>query len=154
MAVIMDDNVAFLSADVGRLFRKRFELATRDLGITGPQWRVLARIADRPGMNQMALASLLEVEAITIARQIDRLEKLGLVERRADPGDRRAWLLHLTPKAEPVMVGLRERAAAVIAEVTSIFNEPERAQLVSLLQRLRVKLLDPTNETAEVAVNG
>lgn len=150
----MDSNIAFLSADVGRLFRKRFELATRGLGITGPQWRVLARIGDRPGMTQIALASLLEVEPITVARQIDRLEKLGLVERRPDPGDRRAWLLHLTAQAAPLMDQLRERAVTVIADVTSIFTKVEHDQLVTLLQRMRAKLLEPINEQAEVSVNG
>jgi DNA-binding MarR family transcriptional regulator len=43
------------------------------------------------------------MEAIPVGRVIDRLEKTGFVERRADPADRRRWRLYLTPKAHAVV---------------------------------------------------
>jgi DNA-binding MarR family transcriptional regulator len=150
----VEKNVAFLASDVGRLFRKRFEIATRDLGVTGPQWRALVRIHENPGINQGALAALLEVEAITAGRMIDRLEKLGLVERRPDPADRRVWLIHLTTRASPLLDALRGRAAEVIAESISIFTTEEQATLVALLTRMRENLLEPCTETAEILANG
>lgn len=150
----MENNVAFLTSDVARLLRKRFEYATRDCGITGPQWRALQLVNVNPGINQGTLAALLEVEAITAGRMIDRLEKMGLVERRADPGDRRVWLLHLTERAAPLLERLRDRALNVIAEYTAIFSDVERDQLVSHLRRLREKLLEPCSDTAEIVTNG
>jgi len=150
----VENNVAFLASDVGRLFRKRFEVATRDLGVTGPQWRALVLISANPGVNQGSLAGMLEVEAITAGRMIDRLEKLGLVERRTDPGDRRAWLLHLTPAAAPLLESLRGRAADVIADSVSNFTAEEHAVLVGLLGRMREKLLGPYLPVTEVAANG
>ena len=150
----VENNVAFLASDIGRLFRKRLEVATRDLGVTGPQWRALARIHDQPGINQCALASLLEVEAITAGRMVDRLEKLGLVERRPDPGDRRVWLLHLTASAQPLLAAMRERANGVIAESLDIFSDIEVAQLLALLKRMRLKLLEPCCDVAEVPTHG
>jgi len=149
----MDNNIAFLAGDVGRLFRKRFELATRELGITSPQWRMILRISDNPGINQGALAAMLEVEAITAGRMIDRLERLGLVERRSDPGDRRAWLLHLTDRARPLLDQLRSRAATVIAESTETLSPEELAQLVAMLSRVRKRLLQG-GETPPVAAHG
>ena len=150
----MDNNVAFLSADVGRLFRKRLEFATRDLAVTGPQWRAMVRINENPGINQGALAALLEVEAITVGRMVDRLEKLGFVERRPDPCDRRVWLLHLTAKAQTVLDALRDRATAVIAESLEVFTPEEHGALVALLRRIRQRLLLPTAELTEVPENG
>lgn len=144
----MENNVAFLTGDVARLFRKRFEFATRDCGITGPQWRALALIQNNPGINQGALASLLEVEPITAGRMIDRLEKLDLVERRPDAADRRVWLLHLTERAVPLLDGLRDRAFNVMAEFTSIFSEPEKELFLSFLKRMREKLLEPCSPAA------
>lgn len=144
----MDKNLAFLTSDVARLFRKRFEFATRGCGITGPQWRALLLIQHNPGINQGNLAALLEVEAITAGRMIDRLEKLGLVERRADPSDRRAWRLHLTDEAPVVLDALRERAGVVMDQFTEIFSEPEKDLFISFLSRMREKLLEPT-ENAE-----
>jgi DNA-binding MarR family transcriptional regulator len=49
------------------------------------------------------MAAICEVEPITVGRLIDRLEAAGLVERRADPTDRRIRRLHLLPAAEPLL---------------------------------------------------
>jgi DNA-binding MarR family transcriptional regulator len=138
----MQNNIAFLSADVSRLLRKRFDLAAREFGVTGPQWRVLAALQRTPGMNQCALAAWLEVEAITAGRMIDRLAKAGLVERRPDPADRRVWRLFLTDAADPLMSSLRDCADVVFAEALHGFSEPEHQQLLTLLDRVRGNLLE------------
>lgn len=138
----MKDNVAFLTADIGRLMRKRFDMMSRSYGATGPQWRALGAINRTPGITQAALASWLEVEAITAGRMVDRLEKAGLVERRADPADRRAWRLYLTPAAAPLMVQLQACADALIADTLAGVSVAENAQLLALLNRVRANLLD------------
>src|ERR1043166_4847795 len=112
-------NIAFLATDVGRLFRKRFEAASREIGVTGPQWRLLRAIERQPGATQIALAHELDVEPITAGRMIDRLARAGMVERRPDPTDRRAWRLHLTPLAQPQLLEARDRADALIAQALS-----------------------------------
>ena len=52
---------------------------------------------------------MLDIEPITLSRIVDRLEEAGLVERVADPADRRAWRLHVTAKAQPLVEKLRAR---------------------------------------------
>lgn len=138
----MQDNVVFLATDVGRLFRKRFDVAARQLGVTGPQWRMMAAIRRTPGMNQGALAAWLEVEAITAGRMIDRLEKRGLVERRHDPADRRTWLLFLTAASEQLMVQLASCATDAFAEALAGFSDADHEHLKTLLERLRANLSD------------
>ena len=82
------------------------------LGLTRAQWRVLAQLRRRQGINQTALAEILEIETITLGRHIDRLADKGWVERRADPADRRAWRLYLDDKAQPVLDELRTLSEA------------------------------------------
>jgi len=138
----MQGNIAFLATDVGRLFRKRFDLASRELGVTGSQWRVLLAVDRRPGINQGTLASCLDVEAITVGRMIDRLEKLGMVERRPDPADRRTWRLYITPAAAPLLDELMSCGTEVLAEAVAGFDDADHAQLIELLGRVRANLLD------------
>lgn len=138
----VNDNVAFLTADIGRLMRKRFDMMSRRHGATGPQWRALGAINRTPGITQAALAGWLEVEAITAGRMVDRLEKAGLVERRADPADRRAWRLYLTSAAAPLMGQLQACADTLIADTLTGVTEAEHAQLLWLLRRVRGNLLD------------
>lgn len=146
----MRNNIAFLSTDVGRLLRKRFDAVARDFGVTGPQWRVLVHLDRTPGVNQVVVADRLEVEAITIGRMIDRLEKAGMVERRPDPADRRAWRLYLRDDAQPLLEKLRKCADEVMGEALTGFSEDEHDQLIDLLERVRANLCDETPE-AQVA---
>jgi DNA-binding MarR family transcriptional regulator len=157
----MSSNVAFLATDVGRLFRKRFNVAARQLGVTGAQWRMLAAIRRTPGINQGAIAAWLEVEAITAGRMVDRLEKAGLVERRDDPCDRRTWRLFLTEQADQHMNHLSEFADVVFAEALVGFSDAEHVTLLSLLDRVRANLsenipevLAPASETIESMSHG
>ena len=138
----MQNNIAFLTSDVSRLLRKRFDVVSRRFGVTGPQWRMLAALRRTPGINQGMLAQWLEVEAITAGRMIDRLEKAGMVERRADPCDRRVWRLFLTEAADPLLDELFGCATEVFDEALQGFAEAERDQLLALLERARANLLD------------
>jgi DNA-binding MarR family transcriptional regulator len=140
----MQDNVAFLAGDIGRLFRKRFEAAddegTSCGGLTGPQLRLIGAISRNPGASQIALANLLDVEPITAARMLDRLQQAGLVERRPDPADRRAWRLHLKPRAEPLLIAAWNRIEVMVDAALEGFSDEERATLDTLLKRLRDNL--------------
>ncbi len=147
----MQDNVAFLASDIGRLFRKRFEATNRDGPITGPQMRLLGAISRNPGTSQIALANLLDVEPITAARMLDRLQQAGLVERRP------AWRLHLTPRAEPLLADARTRIAALVDDALEDFSAAERDTLALLLIRLRDTLSAEPPAVADrlaVAANG
>lgn len=156
----MQDNVAFLAGDIGRLFRKRFEASAdraSDGLLTGPQMRLLAVISRNPGASQIALANILDVEPITAARMLDRLQQAALVERRPDPADRRAWRLHLTPPAEPLLTAARLRIERMVEGALEGFSEAERSTLEALLSRLRDNLSAEQQSATPVfaeAVNG
>jgi MarR family transcriptional regulator for hemolysin len=129
--------VGFLVHDVGRLMRYRFDSRARVLGVTRPQWRALFTIALNEGMTQAALAERLDVERITLCRMIDRLADAGLVERRADPKDRRVWRIHLLPQAYPIVDQLAAIGADIEAEALSVLSTDERETLRDMLTRLR-----------------
>src|SRR5262249_27242138 len=96
-------DLMFLLHDVARLIRVDADKRARAHGMTRAQWGILIWLERQPGLSQKELAEILEVEPITVARLIDRLESRGMVERRPDPKDRRIWRLHLSPSAYPVL---------------------------------------------------
>ena len=96
-------DLMFLLHDVARLLRVDADKRARAHGMTRAQWGILIWLERQPGLSQKELAEFLEVEPITVARLIDRLEGRGMVERRPDPKDRRIWRLHLSPLAYPVL---------------------------------------------------
>lgn len=145
----MEENPAFLMADAARLFRKAFNARARELGLTGQQWRVLVVIRRNPGIRQSVAADMLEVEPITLSRMVDRLSDAGMVERRADPGDRRAWSLFLTAAAEPLMDRMRAMAEELTGNALDGFSAAERSQLTRLVERYRANLSHRTENLAD-----
>ncbi|WGF88690.1 MarR family winged helix-turn-helix transcriptional regulator [Marinivivus vitaminiproducens] len=150
----------FVLSDVARLMRKRFEQQARAEGLelTRAQWSVLARLARREGLRQTELAAILEVEPITLARQLDRLEAAGMVERRLDPSDRRARLLFLKPAAHPLLDQIRAVGLTIREEALAGLSPAERETFLALLVRVKGNLSDrlaaDCAETVELAVHG
>jgi DNA-binding MarR family transcriptional regulator len=139
-------SLGFLANDVARLMRKRFEQYTRDGGLTRAQWQVLAFLEKNEGIHQAGLAELLEVEPITLARIVDKLEASGLVERRPHATDRRIWLLYLTSEAGPRLDELHETAEVIRNEAFGDLSERERATLLDLLGRVKSNLAQALSE--------
>lgn len=110
------ETLPFEIAETAHALRKAFDRRACGLGVTRAQWKVLFRLTAQPGMRQIDLADLLDIEPITLSRIVDRLEEGGLVERVADPTDRRAWRLHVTAGARPLVDKLQALADDMIAE--------------------------------------
>lgn len=147
MSTMEDDSyltrsLGFLLADVSRLIRKRFDDKAGELGLTRAQWRVLAQLRRREGINQSALADILEIEPITLVRHIDRLVAKDLVERRPDPTDRRAWRLYLKEEVQPVLDAMRALSETVRGEALAGIATDRREALIDDLLRMKTNLSD------------
>ncbi len=144
----MSDDIGFLLGDAGRLLRRSFDERARAMGVTRPQWRVLALLKRFDGSTQVTIADMLEVEPITLGRMIDRLQDAELVERRADPKDRRAWRLHLTAKGRAKIKELEPTASAMFADALQGINEEKQTELEDMLNIIRSNLTRKPMEAA------
>ena len=133
--------------EIDRLVKKRFDRFAETTGMSRAQWHVLAHVSKREGINQATLADLVGVEPITICRMVDRLEALGLVERRPDPNDRRARLIHMIEAARPGLERMRTVAQALFVEALDGITDEEEAILARLLGRIQSNLLVALGET-------
>jgi DNA-binding MarR family transcriptional regulator len=135
------ENYAFEIVETARLIRREANKRAAVLGATKAQWRVLAwlkRTGD--GARQVELAEGLDVEPITLCRMIDRLEEAGLVERRRDEHDRRAWRIHLTKAAAPMLVKLEEMGLAFNADMLAGIAAADRETVLRVLGQMRANL--------------
>lgn len=134
-------SIMLLLSDAARLMRLDFERRARSVGVTTrAQYAALLRLSINEGINQNTLAELLDIEPITLGRQIDRLEADGMVERRPDPKDRRARTLYLTPKAWPRLDEFRALAMETREQVMTGLSIQEQEGLIDLLIRVRSNL--------------
>ncbi len=137
-----EDGVGFLIADASRLLRRRFagQLKANAVKLTLAQARALVHISRREGLRQVELAALLEVQPITLARIVDQLDDAGLVERRADPTDRRAYQLYLRPAARPQLALISRATEKVRLRALRGLRGAEAAALVAALRKVRGNL--------------
>jgi MarR family transcriptional regulator for hemolysin len=110
------ETLPFEIGETAHVLRKAFDRLAVGLGVTRAQWKVLFRLTRTPGLRQVELADQLDLEPITLCRIVDRLEEAGLVERTRDPEDRRAWRLHVTAQAQPLIEKLQKVGAELIAQ--------------------------------------
>ena len=134
--------LGFLLHEVARLLRKRFEQNARVSGLTRSQWQVLTYLARNEGINQKGLAELLEIEPITLGRIVDKLEKLGLIERRPHPTDRRTWLLHLVEAARPKLQQIRDLGDVTRREALAGVSEDDGRHLLKTLEAMKANLTE------------
>jgi MarR family transcriptional regulator for hemolysin len=144
---------AFMLNDVARMLRTYADHRGAQLGITRAQWVVLVRLDRSEGLKQSELAEMLELQPISLTRLLDKLCDGGLIERRADPGDRRAKRLFLTPAARPLLEKLGELGedlmATALAGVERESVERMVAQLGLVKENLRQAIQQRgTNEAA------
>ena len=134
-------DILFLLHDVARHLRLDADRRASCHGLTRAQWVILFRLDRQPGLSQKELAEILEVEPITVARLIDRLEEHGMVERRSDPGDRRVWRLHLLPPARPVLDALHQEAGAMRTQTTEGLDTATIAVVVDALACMKTNVV-------------
>ena len=133
-------NFGFLLKDLTQLYVRRFEQHATHLGMTLPQCKVLAKLAQNEGISQARLAELAEVDPMTLVRILDRMEADGWVERRPDPNDRRARRLHMKSKAVPLVEAIWRLADTTRAETFAGVSKDEREVFIGLLGRLHANL--------------
>ena len=147
------ENIGFMIQDVARLMRREYNRRVQVTGMTQAQWRAIMVLWRNPGISQARLADILEMQPISVARLLDRMQGGGLVERHPDPTDRRAVRLYLSEKAEP----LRQRLCAYGAETRQLVLEgisaKEQEQLMNILNRMRGNMAE-TEEAPLAAAEG
>ena len=134
------ESLPFEIGETAHALRRSFDRRAATLGVTRAQWKVLFRLTRTPGLRQVELAEACDVEPITLSRIIDRLEEAGLVERVADPTDRRAWRLQVTARATPLVEKLKALGEQLVDEAFADLTPAELDALRGTLSRIRENL--------------
>jgi DNA-binding MarR family transcriptional regulator len=131
-----DGSIAFLLVQLGSHVAQRFGERLAPLGLEQRHAGMLIRLAENDGRSQQAIGELIGVNATRMVFLTDELERLGLVERRRNPADRRSHALYLTEAGTAMLARVREVTAAHEAGIAASLTPAERGELTALLQRL------------------
>jgi DNA-binding MarR family transcriptional regulator len=107
------------------------------LGLTPAAARALRTLSHAHGpMRMVDLAERMHVVPRTVTTLVDALEADELIERRADPSDRRSTQVHLTERGAERLDQMRSARREAAGELLSALSEPEQEQLRALLVKL------------------
>jgi DNA-binding MarR family transcriptional regulator len=127
---------AFLLVQLGFHVARLFGERLKPLGLEQRQAGMLVRLAGNDGRSQQAISELMGLNPTRMVFLTDELEKLGLVERRRNPADRRSHALYLTEAGTAMLARVRQVTRDHEAAVTAGLSGAERDQLIALLRRL------------------
>ncbi|MFC7622520.1 MarR family winged helix-turn-helix transcriptional regulator [Microlunatus sp. GCM10028923] len=136
---------------VGRLLRaaeqtrQRLTEVLTPLGLSYPDFDVintLRRRGDPDGAHPRDLARSALITSGAMTARLDRLVSAGLVQRDADPDDRRAIRIRLTRKGARLATRALDAVLAVDAEILAPLSERQRSVLAGSLRQLLLPLED------------
>jgi len=110
---------------------------TEQFGVTSRQVTLLWLIRTRPGLSLRELAAEERISPPALSGHVDRLEKLGLLERVRSTADRRRVGLVLTPAGRRLLRRVRERRTAWLGERLATLEPDELESVGRALEPLR-----------------
>jgi DNA-binding MarR family transcriptional regulator len=108
--------------------------------VTLPRFDLLANLDREDGQTLASLSRHMLVTAGNLTGLVDRAERDGLVERRADATDRRATRVHLTRKGRKLYADAVERHARRVEAIFGGLGSQEVRTLADLLGKVRSDL--------------
>jgi len=132
-----DETLSDAFWSVARQLREASHESLAPWDITPAQFRAL-RVLRRDGVQRLSeLSDHLRIAARSTTEVVDALESRGLVQRRPDPGDRRAVLVELTEHGTTVLDAIREARGSEAERVFSRLSQADQADLARILRELR-----------------
>ena len=117
--------------------REAYDVRLAPVGLTLSLASLLAYVAEFGPVNQTRAAEHLGQGRAATGSQVDRLQELGLIERRPDPDDRRVWMVAITPAGKAKATEVAEVDAVLRAALRSGISRAERQDLAAVLVRLQ-----------------
>jgi MarR family transcriptional regulator for hemolysin len=137
----VDEELAVLMRDLNRMMRAAVDRRLEPLGLSQAQWRPLL-VLHRAGqpLTQIELARQLDIEAPTLVRLLDRLERKQWIERRPIAGDRRIRHIVLTASACELIRTILPLVRSVRDEAFADLDADQRLACLRALQQVRDRL--------------
>jgi DNA-binding MarR family transcriptional regulator len=132
----LEECVSFLLGKAYQRVQQAAKLRLVPHGVTPVQYGLLRVLSERDGQNGAELGERLQLDSATITGLLDRLERAGLVERRADDQDRRVNRIFATAQARALQPVLDRAMDEVNDSFLAEFASGEAARLREQLARL------------------
>lgn len=136
----MDEQFAESVHMLAHAWRTELDRRLRPLGFSHSRWLLLLHLSRHDGCTHQQLAQHMGIEAPTLVKLVDHLEKEDLLRRCVSETDRRVKHLYLSDTGKQVVVDIRSNAAELRKDILSDTSKEELQITYAVLQRIRERL--------------
>jgi len=137
---MFDHCLYFNTTALARQLDREWTVAFKPFGLSPPQAFLLRAVLDKPGLAQRELASALVISRPTATRELDGLERKGLIERRDSDEDGREHFVHPTHGAVAIHAEINEASGRVTRRLKKLLGEGVFIETVEKVRRVRSAL--------------
>lgn len=142
-SILRFDGSVWANLDIAlRNMDQVFRRAVRPLNLTVIEWYILRALYEEDGRHASELARSVGRAATSFTPNLDKLQDKGYIERRPDPGDRRAVRIFLTEKAHNKRATILGVAKQIDGEIARYFPQGEYEMFLDVLSGLQHYSLD------------
>ena len=135
--LVLDDFIPYRLSVTSNLVSDSIARAYESLfGLTIPEWRLIAVIAETGGITQQAIGARTLMDKVTVSRAAIALVGRGLLARQGNPDDRRSHLLDLTDAGRDLYAAVAPKALDLESRIFAAFDPAEVAQFIDMLRRI------------------
>lgn len=126
----------FLLNKAAQRIRDLYEEGLKPLGIIGKHAGVLMVLQEKGSISQNEIGKCVYIDRTSMVSVIDDLEKLGLVERKEHPTDRRSHIIYMTAKGKEFLPGAEQLTAEVEKKFLACLSGKEQKDMLRILKKL------------------
>jgi len=137
----------FLLNKAAQRVREVYEETLKPTGLTAKHAGVLMILEERGTLSQNELGKCAYIDRTTVVGLMDDLEKMGLVERKEHPTDRRSHAIFLTPRGKELLPVIDKHAVAMERKFLGCLNAQEQKGLIQTLRKLVLNHFNVSKES-------
>jgi DNA-binding MarR family transcriptional regulator len=140
--LVLDDFLPYrLSYTSNRVSSRIAQTYESLFGLTIPQWRLIAIIAEREAITQQMIGTLTGMDKVTVSRATADLSARALIMRTSHPDDKRSQLLSLTKTGRTLYADIAPKAREMEAAIFASLTQGEQDQLKHLLRKIDAAII-------------
>ncbi|MCV6615481.1 MAG: MarR family transcriptional regulator [Cellvibrionaceae bacterium] len=113
---------------------------SREFGLTIPEWRILARLGEQPGLSSKVIGEITLMDKSKVSRGVKQLEAKGLLAKNKDSQDNRVYYLALTDAGMALYRQIVPTALEWEAQLLHSLDVPEYRDLFRVMEKLEQRL--------------
>ncbi|NVJ53809.1 MAG: MarR family transcriptional regulator [Campylobacteraceae bacterium] len=140
MSFEIDNAFGVLVANIRNLLKNRLEKDLKEYSVSPTESIIIRRLCEKDNLTQKELAKDTYFQQSSLTLIIDKLEKKGMVERRAKKNDRRAYLVCITKEGKKLEQILKDTSRKVEEEALKGVDKETKEQLIEILKNIHSNL--------------